>query len=280
MSASTSDEGMAAQLPPLVKVAMLGDSQVGKTSLMVRYVEGSFDETQLQTQGVNFMEKTVSIRGHEVTFSIWDIGGDKDYESMLPLVCNDAAAILLVFDLTRDETLDSIRDWHRRARERNKCAMPVLVGIKYDLFAEGPAAEQRRLSHMAMQFAEAIQAPLIFCSAAVPIHVTNVFKVILIQLFGLHAAVPQYCELTGMPILCYKARSALTEPRAETPSSACGAGESTAGWDSGRGTTPASTPTWLEPQHAAPASSPSSASPVSVSPAARVSVSSCDSCTV
>ena len=125
----------------LVKVALVGDSQVGKTSLMVRYVEGNFDETQLQTQGmpaffrvcgagalrahssarrlsagVNFMEKTVSLRSgsvdgssHDVTFSIWDIGGHKDSGSMLPLLCNDAAVILLVFDLTRHEALDSIR---------------------------------------------------------------------------------------------------------------------------------------------------------------------------
>jgi GTP-binding protein of the ras superfamily involved in termination of M-phase len=40
------------------------------------------------------MEKSVSLRGHEVTFSIWDIGGHKDFESMLPLVCNDAAVSL------------------------------------------------------------------------------------------------------------------------------------------------------------------------------------------
>jgi len=41
---------------------------------------------------------------------------------MLPLVCNDAAAILLLFDLSKPETLDSIRVWHQKARERNKCA--------------------------------------------------------------------------------------------------------------------------------------------------------------
>ena len=56
--------------PPLVKVALVGDSGVGKTSLMVRYVEGTFDETQLPTQGVNFMERTVSVQGHKLTFSV------------------------------------------------------------------------------------------------------------------------------------------------------------------------------------------------------------------
>ena len=129
----------APPLRPLIKVALLGDSQVGKTSLMNRFIEGTFDDTELQTQGVNFMEKTVSIRGHEVTFSIWDIGGHKDFESMLPLACNDAAAMLLLFDLSKPETLDRIRVWHQKARERNKFATPVLVGCKFDLMLEASA---------------------------------------------------------------------------------------------------------------------------------------------
>ena len=105
--------------PPLIKIALLGDANVGKTSLMVRYVENEYDETQLPTQGVNFMERTVRLQQHEVTFSIWDIGGGKDNESMLPLVCNDAAALLFMFDLARLETLDSIREWHKKARGLN-----------------------------------------------------------------------------------------------------------------------------------------------------------------
>lgn len=53
----------------------VGDSQIGKTSLMVKYVEGTFDEDFIQTLGVNFMEKTISLRNNEITFSIWDLGG-------------------------------------------------------------------------------------------------------------------------------------------------------------------------------------------------------------
>jgi Gtp-binding protein of the ras superfamily involved in termination of M-phase len=79
----------------VVKVGMVGDSQIGKTSLMVKYVEGSFDEDYIQTlgsplllsrllyrrsnrrytTGVNFMEKTISVRRTTITFSIWDLGG-------------------------------------------------------------------------------------------------------------------------------------------------------------------------------------------------------------
>lgn len=57
-------------LSVVLKVGMVGDSQIGKTSLMVKYVEGSFDEDYIQTLGVNFMEKTISIRSTEITFSV------------------------------------------------------------------------------------------------------------------------------------------------------------------------------------------------------------------
>ena len=162
--------------PPLVKVALVGDSGVGKTSLMVRYVEGTFDETQLPTQGVNFMERTVSVQGHELTFSVWDIGGSH-FESMLPLVCNDAAVVLLMFDLCRRESIDSIRKWHEKARSFNKHAVPVLVGCKWDQLTLLPEEEQRHVEDMARRFAKAIRAPLIFCAPSVPINVINVFKV-------------------------------------------------------------------------------------------------------
>ena len=66
------------------------------------------------------MEKTISIRNTEITFSIWDLGGQREFVNMLPLVCNDAVAILFMFDLTRKSTLNSIKEWYRQARGFNK----------------------------------------------------------------------------------------------------------------------------------------------------------------
>ena len=78
-------------------------------SLMVKYVENTYNEEYTQTLGVNFMEKTISIRNTEITFSIWDLGGQKEFVNMLPLVCNDAVAILFMFDLSRKATLNSVK---------------------------------------------------------------------------------------------------------------------------------------------------------------------------
>lgn len=139
----------------VIKVGMVGDAQIGKTSLMVKYVEGSWDEDYIQTLGVNFMEKTVSIRNTEITFSIWDLGGQREFVNMLPLVCNDAVAILFMFDLTRKSTLNSIKEWYRQGRGFNKTAIPFLVGTKYDHFVSFPREEQEEISN---QVSEVLQA--------------------------------------------------------------------------------------------------------------------------
>ncbi|KAG6828943.1 hypothetical protein H0H92_006231 [Tricholoma furcatifolium] len=95
----------------VIKVGMVGDSQIGKTSLMVKYVEGSFDEDYIQTLGVNFMEKTISVRRTTITFSIWDLGGQREFVNMLPLT-----------------------------------AIPFLIGTKFDTFATFPRDEQEEIT--------------------------------------------------------------------------------------------------------------------------------------
>ena len=182
----------------VIKVGMVGDAQIGKTSLMVKYVEGSWDEDYIQTLGVNFMEKTISIRNTEITFSIWDLGGQREFVNMLPLVCNDAVAILFMFDLTRKSTLNSIKEWYRQGRGFNKTAIPILVGTKYDHFVNFPREDQEEISNQvwrllarscappgaptnltatqARRFAKAMRAALIFSSTSHSINVQKVYE--------------------------------------------------------------------------------------------------------
>jgi len=145
-----------------VKVGMVGDSQIGKTSLMVKYVEGNFNEDYIQTLGVNFMQKTISLKNADITFSIWDLGGQQEYLHMLPLVCNDAVALLFMFDLSRKSTLTSIKNWYKQARLLNKTATPFLIGTKYDYFANMKKEEAKEITTQARRFAKAMKAPLIF----------------------------------------------------------------------------------------------------------------------
>mmetsp|Transcript_17803 Transcript_17803/g.35844 ORF Transcript_17803/g.35844 Transcript_17803/m.35844 type:complete len:216 (-) Transcript_17803:225-872(-) len=201
-SAAAAADGESAKEQVVVKVGLVGDAQIGKTSLMVKYVEGSFDEDYIQTLGVNFMEKTVSIRNANITFSIWDLGGQREFINMLPLVCNDAAAILFMFDLTRIATLNNVREWYRQARGFNKTAVAILVGTKYDTFAALPPEEQTELTKQARRYAKAMKAPLIFSSASHSINVHKVFKIILSRVFDLKCNIPKIVNV-GEPILEY-----------------------------------------------------------------------------
>ncbi|EED22859.1 GTP binding protein (SPG1), putative [Talaromyces stipitatus ATCC 10500] len=187
----------------VIKVGMVGDAQIGKTSLMVKYVEGSWDEDYIQTLGVNFMEKTISIRNTEITFSIWDLGGQREFVNMLPLVCNDAVAILFMFDLTRKSTLNSIKEWYRQGRGFNKTAIPFLIGTKYDHFVNFPREDQEEISLQAKRYAKAMRASLIFSSTSHSINVQKIFKIVLSKAFDLKCTIPEI-ENIGEPLLLYK----------------------------------------------------------------------------
>ncbi|KAL4080074.1 P-loop containing nucleoside triphosphate hydrolase protein [Scleroderma yunnanense] len=202
----------------VIKVGMVGDSQIGKTSLMVKYVEGSFDEDYIQTlgwhprilicilvmviSGVNFMEKTITVRRTTITFSIWDLGGQREFVNMLPLVCNDAVAILFMFDLSRKSTLNSVKEWYRQARGFNKTAIPFLIGTKFDTFATFPRDEQEEITKQAKRFAKAMHASLIFCSTSASINVQKIFKIVLAKAFDLKCVIPEI-EGVGEPLLIY-----------------------------------------------------------------------------
>lgn len=207
--ASASSAGSALQETPgrrnsvVIKVGMVGDAQIGKTSLMVKYVEGSFDEDYIQTLGVNFMEKTISIRNTEITFSIWDLGGQREFVNMLPLVCNDAVAILFMFDLTRKSTLNSVKEWYRQARGFNKTAIPFLVGTKFDHFVNFPREDQEEISKQARKFARAMKASLIFSSTSHSINIQKIFKIVLSKSFDLKCTIPEI-EQVGEPLLLYQ----------------------------------------------------------------------------
>ncbi|KNZ49787.1 rab GTPase [Puccinia sorghi] len=166
----------------VIKVGMVGDSQIGKTSLMVKYVEGSFDEDYIQTLGVNFMEKTISIRNTEITFSIWDLGGQREFVNMLPL-----QEIDIKFD-------------------QGVTAIPFLIGTKYDHFAAFSKDEQeeitRQVSIDSRRFAKAMRAPLIFCSTSHSINVQKIFKIVLSKAFDLKCTIPEITG-SGEPLLIY-----------------------------------------------------------------------------
>ncbi len=167
------------------------------------------------------MEKTISVRRTTITFSIWDLGGQREFVNMLPLVCNDAVAILFMFDLSRKSTLNSIKEWYRQARGFNKVrrpfsvflffsdslrsaqsAIPFLIGTKYDEFARMPPDEQEEITKQAKRFAKAMKSSLIYCSTSASINVQKIFKIVLAKAFDLKCVIPEI-KVPDEPILLY-----------------------------------------------------------------------------
>ncbi|OMJ27874.1 Septum-promoting GTP-binding protein 1 [Smittium culicis] len=189
-----------------IKVGMLGDAQIGKTTLMVKYVQGKFEPDYIQTLGVNFMEKTIMLRSTKVTFSIWDLGGELEFVNMLPIVCDNATALLFMFDLTRKSTLNSIRQWYNQARGFNSSAIAILIGTKYDEFINNPDYDEddiRLVTDHARLIARAMHAPLVFCSSLHSINVHKIFKIILSKTFDLTLNFDEISDM-GAPILEFK----------------------------------------------------------------------------
>lgn len=194
---------LTAQHLVALKIGLIGDSGIGKTLLMVKYVEGTFDEDYIQTLGVNFMEKQILIRNTLITFSIWDLGGQKEFINMLPLVSNDAVAILFMFDLTRKSTLNLVKEWYRQARGFNRTAIPFLIGTKYDEFIDMAVEDQEEVLAQAKRFGKVMKAPVIFTLTSKSINVQKIFKVILSKAFDLRLNIPEITNV-GEPLLIYQ----------------------------------------------------------------------------
>lgn len=97
-----------------VKVVIVGCTDVGKTSLTMRYCHNSFSTPTSATIGASFLQKRLPLPSHQagvMTLQIWDTAGQERFRSMAPMYYRHAKAAILVFDLTQEATLVKIREW-------------------------------------------------------------------------------------------------------------------------------------------------------------------------
>lgn len=186
-----------------IQVGLVGDAQVGKTSLMVKYVQNIFDEEYTQTLGVNFLKRKINLRSTDIVFSLMDLGGQREFINMLPLASVGSSAIIFLFDLTRPETLDSVKEWYRQVYGLNNLAIPILVGTKYDLFIDMEKDYQEKITKTAMGYGQVMNAPIVFSSTAKSINIQKIFKIALSKIFNLTLTVPEIMKI-GDPLLIYR----------------------------------------------------------------------------
>lgn len=99
-----------------VKVVLLGDSGVGKSSLLHRYVTGTFQEDKSATLGASFMSKSVPFQGRELKFNIWDTAGQERYKALAKMYYRDAWVAILVYALDKPSSFESLQAWEVELR--------------------------------------------------------------------------------------------------------------------------------------------------------------------
>ncbi len=119
-----------------LKIITLGDSGVGKTSIIKRYVHGVFEEDTLPTIGLGFYFKNLTLNGTKIKLKCIDTAGQEKYKSIAKSYYKNAQGVLFVFSFDQKESFDHIKDWLNSFKENsdsNKDIPLVLIGNKCDI---------------------------------------------------------------------------------------------------------------------------------------------------
>ncbi|EFC50493.1 rab family small GTPase [Naegleria gruberi] len=116
------------------KLVLLGESSVGKSSLVLRFVRGQFFEYQESTIGAAFLTQTVPLGDTIVKFEIWDTAGQERYKSLAPMYYRGAAAAIVVYDITSADSFQRAKNWVKELQRQGTTNIVIaLAGNKVDL---------------------------------------------------------------------------------------------------------------------------------------------------
>ncbi len=121
------------------KVVLVGDSNVGKTSILQRFAKDVFEKDSETTISPQFMTRMMDLpqAGTRIKLQIWDTAGQEKYRSVTPIYYRDASAAICVFDVTNRESLDDAKKWISDLRQYAPAHIILaLAGNKCDLYAQ------------------------------------------------------------------------------------------------------------------------------------------------
>ena len=93
------------------KVVLIGESGVGKTSIIQRFITNIFNPQQKTTGGANFIEKKMEINDYKIKFEIWDTVGQERFRSLAKVFYNNASVCIMVYDITSKKSFDALKEY-------------------------------------------------------------------------------------------------------------------------------------------------------------------------
>ncbi|EGV93240.1 Ras-related protein Rab-22A [Cricetulus griseus] len=147
------------------------DTGVGKSSIVWRFVEDSFDPNINPTIGASFMTKTVQYQNELHKFLIWDTAGQERFRALAPMYYRGSAAAIIVYDITKEETFSTLKNWVRELRQHGPPSIVVAIaGNKCDLTDVREVMERD-----AKDYADSIHAIFVETSAKNAININELF---------------------------------------------------------------------------------------------------------
>ena len=162
-----------------LKIVVVGDSGVGKTNLIKRFITNEFSENFKATIGVEFMSKTYKINKHLFKIEIWDTAGQERYKSITAVYYKGAKGALVVYDTTDKSTFENIDKWMLEIKDKtSKDIKLMVIGNKIDLKDEREVKNEE-----ALKKAESLGIPLMETSALDATNVKEAFHDLLKEIY-------------------------------------------------------------------------------------------------
>ena len=122
------------EVKTVVKLVIVGDADVGKTSIVTRYVSGAFDPDSKTTVGAACTEKELKFDGTEYLLSMWDTAGQEAYRNLVPMYFRNAQIAFVVFDVTNPKSARSVESWIDSVNQScDPSTIVILVANKCDI---------------------------------------------------------------------------------------------------------------------------------------------------
>lgn len=132
----------------LFRVVTLGESSVGKTSIINFLSKKVFHGDEQPTVGATFFLYDELINGIKIEMQIWDTAGQEKYRSLSPIYCRDATAALICFDITNHNSFEKIDEWVQLLSSSSGCnTIIVLVATKMDLIDQAQISDEEMLAY-------------------------------------------------------------------------------------------------------------------------------------